>query len=253
MSETVNLPALGESVTEGTVTRWLKQVGDEVAVDEPLLEVSTDKVDTEVPSPVAGTLLEIRVQEDEDAEVGQVLAIIGSGSAPSGDEPTEKPTEKPAEKPAEKQPVAPPAPSRVTTRLIILFVILLAVFGLYIVWTQVLKKSNSDGTKTGTTTEPVTPPKPEVKPEPKPDPIKLAVTTPDVMTVKAEAAGTIERVTTEKAVKKDQVIIWLKGGNFAQAAFDRPKQAYDTAFKELDTARIALDAARATNAPNLSK
>ncbi|MFF0988615.1 2-oxoglutarate dehydrogenase, E2 component, dihydrolipoamide succinyltransferase [Kocuria nitroreducens] len=84
MSETVNLPALGESVTEGTVTRWLKQVGDEVAVDEPLLEVSTDKVDTEVPSPVAGTLLEIRVQEDEDAEVGQVLAIIGSGSAPSG-------------------------------------------------------------------------------------------------------------------------------------------------------------------------
>ncbi|MEX5299440.1 2-oxoglutarate dehydrogenase, E2 component, dihydrolipoamide succinyltransferase [Kocuria sp. CPCC 205292] len=104
----ITLPALGESVTEGTVTRWLKQVGDEVAVDEPLLEVSTDKVDTEVPSPVAGTLLEIRVQEDEDAEVGQVLAIIGSGSAPSGDEPSEKPAEKsadkPAEKPAEKQP-----------------------------------------------------------------------------------------------------------------------------------------------------
>ncbi|MFI7495190.1 biotin/lipoyl-containing protein, partial [Kocuria sp. M4R2S49] len=93
----ITLPALGESVTEGTVTRWLKQVGDEVAVDEPLLEVSTDKVDTEVPSPVAGTLLEIRVQEDEDAEVGQVLAIIGSGSAPSGDEPADKPAEKPAE------------------------------------------------------------------------------------------------------------------------------------------------------------
>ncbi|TDL42648.1 biotin/lipoyl-containing protein, partial [Kocuria rosea] len=87
----ITLPALGESVTEGTVTRWLKQVGDEVAVDEPLLEVSTDKVDTEVPSPVAGTLLEIRVQEDEDAEVGQVLAVIGSGSAPSGDKPAEKP------------------------------------------------------------------------------------------------------------------------------------------------------------------
>ncbi|GAB2599882.1 2-oxoglutarate dehydrogenase, E2 component, dihydrolipoamide succinyltransferase [Kocuria himachalensis] len=87
----ITLPALGESVTEGTVTRWLKQVGDEVAVDEPLLEVSTDKVDTEVPSPVAGTLLEIRVQEDEDAEVGQVLAIIGSGSAPSADKPAQKP------------------------------------------------------------------------------------------------------------------------------------------------------------------
>ncbi len=77
----VTLPALGESVTEGTVTRWLKSVGDTVEVDEPLLEVSTDKVDTEIPSPVAGTLQEIRVQEDETAEVGSVLAIIGSGAA----------------------------------------------------------------------------------------------------------------------------------------------------------------------------
>jgi 2-oxoglutarate dehydrogenase E2 component (dihydrolipoamide succinyltransferase) len=83
----VTLPALGESVTEGTVTRWLKQVGDDVAVDEPLLEVSTDKVDTEIPSPVAGKLLEIKVQEDETVEVGAVLATIGSGepaAAPSG-------------------------------------------------------------------------------------------------------------------------------------------------------------------------
>ena len=84
----VTLPALGESVTEGTVTRWLKEVGEQIEVDEPLLEVSTDKVDTEVPSPVAGTLLEIKVQEDEDAEVGQVLAIVGdeaaAGSADSG-------------------------------------------------------------------------------------------------------------------------------------------------------------------------
>ena len=77
----VTLPALGESVTEGTVTRWLKQVGDEVAVDEPLLEVSTDKVDTEIPSPVAGTLLEIKVEEDETVEVGAELAVIGSGDA----------------------------------------------------------------------------------------------------------------------------------------------------------------------------
>jgi 2-oxoglutarate dehydrogenase E2 component (dihydrolipoamide succinyltransferase) len=75
----VTLPALGESVTEGTVTRWLKQVGDEVAVDEPLLEVSTDKVDTEIPSPVAGTLLEIKADEDETVEVGGELAVIGSG------------------------------------------------------------------------------------------------------------------------------------------------------------------------------
>ena len=77
----VTLPALGESVTEGTVTRWLKKVGDEVAVDEPLLEVSTDKVDTEIPSPVAGTLLEIKAEEDETVEVGAELAIIGSGDA----------------------------------------------------------------------------------------------------------------------------------------------------------------------------
>ncbi|NLT30668.1 MAG: 2-oxoglutarate dehydrogenase, E2 component, dihydrolipoamide succinyltransferase, partial [Propionibacterium sp.] len=77
----VELPALGESVTEGTVSRWLKQVGDSVDVDEPLVEISTDKVDTEIPSPVAGTVLEIRVAEDETVEVGAVLAVVGDGSA----------------------------------------------------------------------------------------------------------------------------------------------------------------------------
>lgn len=80
MSESVVLPALGESVTEGTVTRWLKKVGDTVAVDEPLVEVSTDKVDTEIPSPVAGVIEQILVQEDETVQVGAVLVIIGSGS-----------------------------------------------------------------------------------------------------------------------------------------------------------------------------
>ena len=84
MSESVTLPALGESVTEGTVTRWLKQVGDQVEVDEPLLEVSTDKVDTEIPSPVAGVVEEILVQEDETVEVGTALVRIGDGSG-SGD------------------------------------------------------------------------------------------------------------------------------------------------------------------------
>jgi pyruvate dehydrogenase E2 component (dihydrolipoamide acetyltransferase) len=77
----VKLPALGESVTEGTVSRWLKQVGDEVAVDEALVEISTDKVDTEVPSPLAGTVLEIRVEEDETIEVGGVLAVVGNAEA----------------------------------------------------------------------------------------------------------------------------------------------------------------------------
>ncbi|MFC0678109.1 2-oxoglutarate dehydrogenase, E2 component, dihydrolipoamide succinyltransferase [Lysobacter korlensis] len=80
MSESVSLPALGESVTEGTVTRWLKQVGDRVEVDEPLLEVSTDKVDTEIPSPVAGVVEEILVAEDETVEVGTALVRIGDGS-----------------------------------------------------------------------------------------------------------------------------------------------------------------------------
>ncbi|WP_344646374.1 biotin/lipoyl-containing protein, partial [Streptomyces durmitorensis] len=84
----VTLPALGESVTEGTVTRWLKEVGEEVAEDEPLLEVSTDKVDTEIPSPTAGVLLEIVVGEDETAEVGAKLAVIGApGAAPAAAAP----------------------------------------------------------------------------------------------------------------------------------------------------------------------
>lgn len=91
MSEIVKMPALGESVTEGTVVRWLKEVGEEIAVDEPLLEVSTDKVDTEVPSPVAGVLEKILVNEDEDAEIGADLAVVGDGSGveSSSAEPSE--------------------------------------------------------------------------------------------------------------------------------------------------------------------
>jgi 2-oxoglutarate dehydrogenase E2 component (dihydrolipoamide succinyltransferase) len=84
MSTSVTLPALGESVTEGTVSRWLKQVGDQVEADEPLLEVSTDKVDTEIPSPASGVLLEIKAAEDETVEVGAVLAVIGDASEADG-------------------------------------------------------------------------------------------------------------------------------------------------------------------------
>ncbi|PJI93466.1 2-oxoglutarate dehydrogenase, E2 component, dihydrolipoamide succinyltransferase [Luteimicrobium subarcticum] len=118
MSENVQMPALGESVTEGTVTRWLKQVGDTVAVDEPLLEVSTDKVDTEIPSPVAGTLEQILVQEDETVEVGTTLAVVGdgSGAGASSDAPAEETAEEsaPAEQsaPAQEAPAeAPEAPA----------------------------------------------------------------------------------------------------------------------------------------------
>ncbi|WP_311157909.1 2-oxoglutarate dehydrogenase, E2 component, dihydrolipoamide succinyltransferase [Rothia dentocariosa] len=106
----VTLPALGESVTEGTVTRWLKEVGEQVEVDEPLVEVSTDKVDTEIPSPVAGTLLEIRIPEDEEAEVGQVLAIIGDSSAAAAPAAPAAPALA-AAAPAPATPAAPAAPA----------------------------------------------------------------------------------------------------------------------------------------------
>ena len=107
----VTLPALGESVTEGTVTRWLKSVGDDVAVDEPLLEVSTDKVDTEIPSPVAGTLLEIKVEEDETVEVGAELAVIGSGEAAPAkqEEKAPEPAEEKAPEPAPAQEETKPS------------------------------------------------------------------------------------------------------------------------------------------------
>jgi len=109
MSE-VKLPALGESVTEGTVTRWLKKIGDTVAIDEPLVEVSTDKVDTEIPSPVAGVLQQILVQEDETAAVGAVLAIVADGVAQSAPVTSAPPTAEPAPQPviSEPAPVATP-------------------------------------------------------------------------------------------------------------------------------------------------
>src|SRR5690625_856653 len=111
-AQEVTLPELGESVTEGTVTRWLKEVGDTIEVDEPIVEISTDKVDTEIPSPVAGTVLEIKVQEDEDIEVGQVLALVGSSdSAPAEEAPAPAPAQEASEsKPVEEKPEPTPEP-----------------------------------------------------------------------------------------------------------------------------------------------
>jgi pyruvate dehydrogenase E2 component (dihydrolipoamide acetyltransferase) len=115
MPTSVTMPALGESVTEGTVTRWLKQEGEQVEADEPLLEVSTDKVDTEIPSPAAGVLTKILVAEDETVEVGAELAVIGGGDGESGGAPAETAAPAPAEEPAapaqEEQP-APQAPEQ---------------------------------------------------------------------------------------------------------------------------------------------
>lgn len=118
MSESIKMPALGESVTEGTVTRWLKQVGEQVDVDEPLLEVSTDKVDTEVPSPVAGVLERILVEEDETVEVGAELALIGDAAAapeppqaapePQSTEPEPAAAGEPAPEAAPAEPTAAP-------------------------------------------------------------------------------------------------------------------------------------------------
>src|SRR5690242_6786220 len=127
MAISVQMPALGESVTEGTVTRWLKQEGDTVEQDEPLLEVSTDKVDTEIPSPAAGVLKKIIAAEDDTVEVGGELAVIGDASedgeasggpaqaaeAPQAEE--EKPAEEPAAQPepaAEEQEQEEPEPAQ---------------------------------------------------------------------------------------------------------------------------------------------
>ncbi|MFB7240754.1 biotin/lipoyl-containing protein, partial [Streptomyces sp. NPDC056269] len=108
MSVSVTLPALGESVTEGTVTRWLKAEGERVEADEPLLEVSTDKVDTEIPAPASGILASIKVAEDETVEVGAELAIIDDGTgAPAAEAPAaEAPAAEPAAAPAAEAPAA---------------------------------------------------------------------------------------------------------------------------------------------------
>ena len=112
MSVSVTMPRLGESVTEGTVTRWLKSEGDHVDADEPLLEVSTDKVDTEVPSPASGVLTSIKVHEDETVEIGVELAVIGDDGASAAQAAPARPAY--TEQPPAPQPVAeqPPAPQR---------------------------------------------------------------------------------------------------------------------------------------------
>src|SRR6202020_246958 len=101
MAFSVQMPALGESVTEGTVTRWLKQEGDTVELDEPLVEVSTDKVDTEIPSPAAGVLTKIVAQEDDTVEVGGELAVIGDAASAGASQAPSQPAPEP-------QSAAPP-------------------------------------------------------------------------------------------------------------------------------------------------
>jgi pyruvate dehydrogenase E2 component (dihydrolipoyllysine-residue acetyltransferase) len=115
MAFSVQMPALGESVTEGTVTRWLKQEGDTVELDEPLVEVSTDKVDTEIPSPAAGVLTKIIAQEDDTVEVGGDLAVIGDASEGGAEPPAEPPRQPEPEPeppaPVQKEPEPQPEPA----------------------------------------------------------------------------------------------------------------------------------------------
>src|SRR5687768_11409383 len=106
----VVMPQMGVSVSEGTITKWLKQVGDPIEADESLLEISTDKVDTEVPSPGSGVVQEILVQEGETVEVGTRLAVIGPAGAPAPEAPAPEAPAPPAEEP-QQQEQAPPEPA----------------------------------------------------------------------------------------------------------------------------------------------
>src|SRR6187402_1489002 len=111
MSVEVVMPQMGESITEGTVSKWLKQVGDTIEKDEAILEISTDKVDAEVPSPGAGTLLEIRHQEGDTVEVGTILAVIGAAgeqpATPTAAAVTQPQTAVPSPMPDDLEPPAP--------------------------------------------------------------------------------------------------------------------------------------------------
>src|SRR6185503_15812398 len=109
MATEVVMPQMGESIAEGTITKWLKNVGDHVDRDEPLFEISTDKVDAEIPAPAAGTLTEIKFKEGETVEVNTVVAVLdGNGAAPPASAPAAPETK--AEPPAAAETEVPPAP-----------------------------------------------------------------------------------------------------------------------------------------------
>jgi pyruvate dehydrogenase E2 component (dihydrolipoamide acetyltransferase) len=170
-STSVKMPELGESVTEGTVTRWLKKVGDKVEVDEPLVEVSTDKVDTEIPSPVAGTLLSITAEEDDTVAVGGELAKIGDEGAAAAEEPQPKPEPKPEPKQEAPKEEAKPEP------------------------------------KPQPKPEPKPEPKQEAKPEPKPEPRQAPVPSP----TSAEAGPYVTPLVRKLAAENDIDLASVKG------------------------------------------
>src|ERR1700752_328795 len=114
MSTEVVMPQMGESIAEGTITKWMKKVGERVERDEPLFEISTDKVDAEIPSPAAGTLTEVRYKEGDTVEVNTVVAVLDGDQAAATKAPA---AAKPVEEPAKVEPPAPappPAPPQQT-------------------------------------------------------------------------------------------------------------------------------------------
>src|SRR5438034_11595211 len=111
VAQPVTMPQLGETVVEGTITKWLKKEGETVERDEPLFEISTDKVDTEVPSPLGGKLVEIKVQEGETVQVGTELALIDSGDGQAAAQPKQEADKEPKQE-QEPQEAAPQAPAR---------------------------------------------------------------------------------------------------------------------------------------------
>jgi pyruvate dehydrogenase E2 component (dihydrolipoamide acetyltransferase) len=167
----VTMPELGESVTEGTVTRWLKKVGDKVEVDEPLVEVSTDKVDTEIPSPVAGTLLSITAEEDDTVPVGGELAKIGEEGAAAAEQPEPEPEPKP--EPKQQAPKEEPKPEP----------------------------------KAEPKPEPKPEPKQEAKPEPKPEPKQA----PEPSPTSAEAGPYVTPLVRKLAAENDIDLAGVKG------------------------------------------
>src|SRR6187397_2050816 len=112
MSTDVVMPQMGESIAEGTITKWLKKLGERVERDEPLFEISTDKVDAEIPSPAAGTLTEVRFKEGDTVEVNTVVALLDGDGAATAQAPAPKPVE---EKPAPQPATPPPPPPQAAT------------------------------------------------------------------------------------------------------------------------------------------
>jgi 2-oxoglutarate dehydrogenase E2 component (dihydrolipoamide succinyltransferase) len=210
----ITLPQLGETVTEGTITRWFKKVGDTIAADEPLFEVSTDKVDTEVPSPIAGVLTEIRVAEGETVAVGTVIAVVGGAGAAPAPAPVATPAPAPAPTPA-PAPVATPAPAPVAQSNKLLSPVVRRLVNDHGINIDALQGTGPGGRITredvldyidrnGLAAQPA-PPAPVATPAPVQAPAPVAAPTPAPVTAPAPAAAPAPRPATPQS-DREQVV-----------------------------------------------